>query len=272
MAMRHPYFDLPTPIVIGHRGSAGDVAENTLPSFERALERGAAILESDVHVTRDGVPVLMHDHEVGRTTEGSGRLSELDLEALRKLDAGYRFTPDGGRSHPYRGRGLRVPTLEEALARFPGARFNLELKEPAPGIVQNTLAVIERADREALTLVTSESDELMAELRRRREGREPGVAVGAAAGDVLRFVRSALDGSEPDPGPMALQVPTEFDGRALITRAFVDHAHAHGLQVHAWTINDPHEIDRLLALGVDGIVTDFPGRVAEYLKKRRGEA
>ena len=92
-----------------------------------------------MHLTRDGVPVLIHDDVVDRTTDGSGRVAELSLAELHALDAGHRFSTDGGRTHPFRGRGLRVPTLEEALAAFPDARFNLELKEGLPGLVERCL-------------------------------------------------------------------------------------------------------------------------------------
>jgi glycerophosphoryl diester phosphodiesterase len=266
--MAHPYFAIPRPIAIGHRGSAGDTPENTLESFARGLAAGAAILESDVHLSRDGVPVLIHDDEVGRVTDGAGPVRELTQAELRRLDAGWRFSPDGGKSHPFRGRGLRIPTLAEALAAFPGARLNLELKEDLPGIVERTLEVVREAEREALTLLTAAEDALMARLRAALDGPRRSVAVGAAIGDVLDFVRSAVEGSPPRAGPMALQIPAEFAGRPLATRELVGHAHAHGVQVHVWTVNDPAEMARLLDLGVDGIVSDFPARAAELCAAR----
>jgi glycerophosphoryl diester phosphodiesterase len=93
-------------------------------------------------------------------------------------------------------------------------------------------------------------------------------AVGAAAGDVLRFVRAALDGSRPPPGVMALQVPATFAGRPLVTLELVRYAHTHGVHIHVWTINDPPEMEQLLALGVDGLVTDFPARMRALLGRR----
>ena len=135
--MRHPYFDVPRPTILGHRGAAGEAPENTLESFRLGLAQGADIIESDVHVTRDGVPVLIHDEAVDRTTDGCGRVAELDWDELQRLDAGYRFSPDGGSSFPFRGRGLRVPALEEAFRELPDVRLNLELKEGAPGHVSS---------------------------------------------------------------------------------------------------------------------------------------
>jgi glycerophosphoryl diester phosphodiesterase len=266
--MSHPYFDLATPLVIGHRGCAGEVPENTLPSFEAGLAAGADILESDVHLTRDGVPVLIHDDEVDRVSDGSGRVAEHTLAELKRLDAGYRFEARGPGGHPFRGRGLHIPTLAEAFEAFPAARFNLELKEDLPGIVERSVAAVVAAGHEARTLLTSGDDALTAKLRGHLDAEGVAVARGASAGDVLAFVRSALDGTVPPPGTMALQVPAGFAGRPLVTREFVAHAHAHGLQVHVWTINEPEEMTRLLDLGVDGIVTDFPARLARLAAAR----
>ncbi len=270
--MKHPYLALPTPIVIGHRGCAGEMPENTLASFDAGLAAGAAILESDVHLTRDAVPVLIHDDAVDRISDGSGQVASLTLAELQRLDAGHRFSPDGGASHPFRGRGLRIPTLCEALEAFPGARFNLELKEDLPDIVERTIDVVTEAKREALTLLTAAEDELMLRLRGALERRAPVIAQGACAADVLDFVRSAQDGSAPRAGPAALQIPAEFGGSPLVTRKLIEHAHAHGVQVHVWTINEPAEMTRLLDLGVDGIVTDHPARLVRLIEARQGRS
>jgi glycerophosphoryl diester phosphodiesterase len=262
--MTHPFFALEPPIAIGHRGAAGEAPENTLVSFERALADGAQVLESDVHPTRDGEVVLLHDDELDRTTDGAGPVSARTLAELRRLDAGYRFRPDAG--FPFRGRGVRIPTLAEALETFPRLRFNLEIKERSPGLIERTLDLV--AGREDRTLLAAAADAIMADLRAAVARRDSKVAIGASAGDVLGFVRSALDGIPPPPGPMALQVPPDFAGRPLVTPRFVEHAHAHGLHVHVWTIDEPREIERLLDLGVDGVMSDFPARVVAAIARR----
>jgi len=268
----HPYFDLPTPLAIGHRGCAGEAPENTLCSFEQGLVAGAAILETDAHLTRDGVPILLHDPVVDRVSDGSGNVCDLTLAELRRLDAGHRFSPDGGRSHPFRGRGLRVPTFEEALQAFPGARFNVELKAEQPGMAEAALDVVVREGRESLTLLTAGEPDLMERLRQQIHERGAAVAQGASSADVVDVVRSARDGSPPKTPAMALQIPLEFAGRPLVTRELIAHAHAHDIQVHVWTINATETMAELLDLGVDGIVSDFPGRLVALIEGRRAAA
>jgi glycerophosphoryl diester phosphodiesterase len=258
--MAHPFFALPRPLAIGHRGCAGEVPENTLASFARGVADGAVVIETDVHLTRDGVPVLLHDDGVARVTEGSGAVRDLWFAEVSALDAGFHFTaPDG--STPFRGAGLRIPSLAEALAALPGMRFNCELKEDLPEISERVLEVIRAADREALTLVTSGNDTLMGKLRAAVRNTGARVAVGASTGDVARFALAARAGTPPPRDAMALQIPAEFAGRPLVTPELVAAAHAHGVHVHVWTINEPRQIADLLALGVDGVISDFPARV-----------
>lgn len=267
--MPHPYFDVPVPIAIGHRGCAGEVPENTIASFERALDQGAQILESDVHLTGDGVPVLIHDPSCGRIAESSASVAETSLADLQRLDAGYRFSPDAGRTHPFRGRELRIPSLDEAFRALPGARFNLELKAEDTALVEACVGLVAEHGREATTLLTSGDDQVMARLRARLDRHPIEIAQGASTGDVLDFIRTALAGGSPVAGPMALQIPPLFGGRPLVTPELVQHAHSHGVQVHVWTINDPEEMTQLLEIGVDGIITDYPGRLSRLLAERR---
>ncbi|MBW2419889.1 MAG: glycerophosphodiester phosphodiesterase [Deltaproteobacteria bacterium] len=265
--MTHPYFDLPHPVILGHRGAAGSAPENTLLSFEKALELGAHIIESDVHATSEGEAVLIHDDFVDRVSEASGRVAELSVAGIQALDAAYHWSDDGGASFPLRGKGVRIPTLEEAFAALPHARFNLELKSGETRLAVRVLDLVRRFDREDITLLTSGEDSIMAALRQERARAQLRPAMGASKGEILAFVRSALDGEAPPDDCMALQIPPSFAGEPLVTPELIRHAHAHDVSVHVWTVNDPDEISRLLELGADGIVTDHPERMARLLRE-----
>ena len=266
--MTHPFLDLPRPIVFGHRGASGEAPENTLIAFERALEQGAAILETDVHVTRDGEVVIAHDADVARTTNGVGLIAELRFHELASLDAGHRFSPDGGASHPYRGAGIRIPTLRESFRRLPGVRFNIELKSDDPRLVRGVVALVAEHQREDLTLLAAAEGPTLAAVRTELERRGVHAALGASQEDVLGFIRAALGEGEAPRGPAALQIPPTFAGKPLVTRALLEFAHSQGVQVHVWTINDAGEMEQLLALGVDGIMSDFPGRLRAVVDAR----
>lgn len=272
--MAHPYFDVDGPIILGHRGAAGDAPENTLVAFAKGIALGAHMIESDIHVTRDGVPVLIHDPDVARTTDGEGMVSDLTLRELQELDAGDRFEDVDSGKFPFRGQGIVVPSLEQAFTSFPGVRFNLEIKVEDEGLVRRVVELVQQTGREALTLLTSGEDATMALLRRALAAQPESSArpaLGASLADILAVVNSAIEQRPPDTDSMALQIPRTFAGQDLITPALVRHCRAHGVQVHAWTINEPEEILELLGLGVHGIVTDHPGRMAELLARGASE-
>lgn len=254
--------------MIGHRGAAGERPENTLESFAHALACGAAVLETDVHLSRDGHVVIAHDPDVARTTDGRGHLAALTLEEIRALDAGHRHEASDG-SRPWRGRGLRIPTLREAFEAFPRARFNIELKRADPWLVEGTLDAVQAFDRAGLTLLAAGEDDAMALLREGVRARGLDVALGASVGDIVGFVRAAQGEAPPPAEPMALQIPETFAGRPLATPELVAFAHAHEVQVHVWTVNEPEAMHRLLDRGVDGLVSDWPGRLREVVEARR---
>jgi len=266
--MTHPYFDLPTPIVIGHRGASGELPENTLEAFERALSQGALMLETDAHLSRDGQVVLSHDPRVDRTTEGSGAIEDFTLAELQRLDAGHRFSPDRGASFPHRGQGIRIPTLREVFERFPGIRFNIEIKQNSLPLIDATLGIVAEAKRAETTLLAAAEDDTMSALRARLAETELRPAMGAAVGDIVGFARAAAAGGAPPPEPMALQIPPTFAGNPLVTTELVEFAHRHDVQVHVWTINDEDEMRRLLDLGVDGVMSDFPALLRKVVDGR----
>lgn len=264
--MSSGYFAGTPPRVFGHRGAAGLAPENTLPSFALALELGADYLELDVHGTRDGTVVVLHDPLLDRTTDGEGPVSALTLAQVERLDAGYHHTTDG-RHFPYRGQRVRVPTLAAVLQRFPHARLNIEVKQEEPAIVDEVVRLIDAAGHADRVLLAAEHDAIMATIRRTVGER---IVTSFSTGDAVDFVGRLNAGFDNyHPIGRALQIPPRFNDIELITDESVAAAHRFGLEVHAWTINDREEIDRLLAIGVDGIISDLPGLARAAVDARR---
>ncbi len=263
----HAFFSGSLPRIAGHRGAAGTLPENTLPSFRRGLEEGATFLEMDVHATGDGEIVIIHDATVERTTDGAGAVRDMSLEELQRLDAGYRFTADGGSTHPFRGQGIRVPSLREFFAEFPDARATVEIKELPPPAMETLFDVIEEFGKARQVLVAAEDDAAMRSARALIRERGLPVATGFSTGEIRALMTALWSGQTPPsevPG-RALQIPRRHGGIDLVTPASLAAAHALGVEVHVWTVNDADEMSELLALGVDGIITDFPGRLREVI-------
>ena len=263
----YPFFSDPPPRIAGHRGAAGTTPENTLASFRRGLEDGATFIELDVHASRDGEIVIIHDETVQRTTDGAGAVREMDLAELGRLDAGFRFTLDGGATHPFRGRGIGVPTLREFFSDFPGTRATLEIKELAAPAIETLFDLVEEFGKAEEVLVAAEDDAMMDAARAVIRRRRLPVATGFSTGEIRAFLTPLWMGGEPPPdiAGQALQIPRRYQGMDLITPALVDAAHRRGVEVHVWTVNEVDEMRELLALGVDGIITDYPARLRDLL-------
>ena len=257
--------DWPYPRWVAHRGAGKLAPENTLAAFESAARDWAAdMIELDVHSTADGHCVVMHDPAVERTTDGSGRIARLTLAELQQLDAGYRFTPDGGRTFPFRGRGVRVPTFDEVLRALPAMRFTVEVKagEAQAGLFeaitrhrahQRVIAAgMYDADRTAFAAYPGALSASSEQLRRFYIAHRLGVG---------RWVRLPAH---------VVQVCETWGGRRVLTPRLVRDLHHQGVHVHVWTVNDEADMHRLLDWGVDGILSDFPDRLARVLHQRTG--
>lgn len=267
-AEAHPWFDPRpgenSPLVFAHQGGENLRPSNTMLAFQHAVELGADVLDSDMHMTKDGVLVLIHDQTVNRTTNGSGAIRDLTLAEIRELDAGYHFSPDGGESFPFRGIGLQIPTVEELFQAFPDKRFGIEIKETDPLLAARAFcALIRQYGMQNQVLVSSFSQENMDAFRQEC----PEVATSATEGEVRLFYILFRLGLVDllSPKYHSLQVPESSGGIHLLTPGFVAAAHRRGLAVQPWTINEVADMERILALGVDGINTDNPDRLLELL-------
>lgn len=262
-----PFLDTTSPLCFAHRGGAALWPENTLVAFRGALEHGIRYLETDLHATRDGVLVVHHDETVDRTTDGRGVLRHYSLAELKQLDAGYRFERNG--EYPFRAQGIAIPTLEELLEQCPEARFNVEIKQREPDIVEQFWRFIDARGLHERFLVAAEHDPLV---RRFRELSRGTVATSSGRKESTAFFfasRARLERLLPIAYD-AMQVPVKarLGPRevTVVDARFVRAAHRRGVQVHVWTVDAPEEMRRLLALGVDGLMSDRPDRLAELDK------
>jgi len=263
----HPFFAQfeQRPLVMAHRGGRALWPENTLYAFEHAAEMGVDVLEMDIHTTADGALVVMHDDTVDRTTNGSGPILSFTLDELKSLDAGYTWSADDGQTFPYRGQGISVPMVEEIFAAFPGVPLNIEIKQQEPSMVASFCQLIRDYDLADQVLVASFHETTMAEFR--QDCPEVATSTGTME-TVSLFIRSKLL-LEDTYGPPAdaTQVPEYRSGLHVLTRRFVDAAHNRNLEVHAWTINEEDDMQRMISLGVDGIITDYPDRLLSLLDR-----
>ena len=263
-AAERPFFaQFESPLVMAHRGGKGLWPENTLYAFEQAVALGADVLEMDIHSTADGVLVVMHDRTVDRTTDGSGAVHDLTLAQIKALDAGYNWTADEGQTYPYRGQGVTVPTVEEVFSAFPDTPLNIEIKQSEPSITAPFCQLIRAYGMEDKVLVVSFNDPTIQDFRNQC----PEVATAAAQNEMATLFALSklyLEGAY-SPAAQAAQAPEYRSGLHILTPRFVEAAHKRGLQVHAWTINDEDDMRRLLDVGVDGIISDYPDRLLRVL-------
>lgn len=243
----------PRPLVFAHRGGRALAPENTVAAFDRGLAAGADALELDVRLTRDGVPVVHHDADLDRCTSGTGPIERLTAADLAAVDAGHRFDPEG--NHPWRGRGVVVPTLDEVLRRYPGAPMIVELKTYTPEAARAVVRAVREAGAAARVCVSAFH---LATVRTVR-ALAPELATGAAQAEV----RWALYGARVGLRPWwhryaAVQVPEASGLHRIVSRRFIERLHAAGVPVQVWTVNEEADMRRLLDWGVDGLITDRP--------------
>lgn len=241
-----------TPIVLAHRGASAEAPENTIEAFRLARDLGADTIETDAQMTDDGYIVLAHD-ETGERMAGIKRpICRASLSEVKRWDAGHSFR-GAGETFPFRERGIRVPTLEEALSELPDVSFNVDAKQRTPDMIPTLLALLGRLGAERRVRIASFSSRRLARVRALGYKGETGlgqaevVRLRLLPEAVLRLVRL---------GGNAVQIPTNVGALRLDSAAFIARCHRLGLRVDYWTIDDPREARRLLANGADGIVTN----------------
>jgi glycerophosphoryl diester phosphodiesterase len=255
-------------VVIAHRGGGGQWPGETLFAFRNAVN--ADVLEMDVRITSDDKLVLMHNASVDNTTNGVGLVRSMKLADIQKLDAGYKWTNDGGVTFPFRGKGIYVPTLEETLQEFKPKPMNIEIKgwHPIKGerFASQFCELLASTGMEDKVLVASFHTDILRTIRRLSTK----IATSAATFDLFKFVLGSKLGKTPKVETEAIQIGSEILNMRVIDQKLLRSVHAAGLPLHAWTINERTEMRRLIDLGVDGIITDFPDLLVSELQSGSG--
>ena len=262
-----------------HQGGAREGPSSTLWAMRQALAAGAHAIELDVHATADGHVVVCHDPTVDRTTDGHGAIADLTLEEVQSLDNAYWWVPGElaapglpDDQYPLRGRApadseLRIPTLDAVLAEFPGVFFNFDIKQTAPAVaayegkVAEALARHGRSDDVIVASFLDEATDAFCRIA-------PEACVSFGMNGTRDFFGAFREGSAPAESPhVALQVPPTVGEIELVTPDFIEAAHGQGIAVHVWTIDEPEEMRRLVAMGVDGVMTDRPSVLGAVLSE-----
>lgn len=254
------------PMILAHRGASAYAPDHTLEALRLALEQGADAIEADVHLSRDGHPVLHHGGDLSENTEGSGPIGRYTLSELRGFDAGHRYSPDGGVSFPYRGTGQSILTLAEALEAFPDTRFNLDIKERRAA--EPTRRIVEQRGAGDRVLLASWYSWQRAPAVRDWPGPRSATLDQMLAFMLLHWTRTdAFWGKRVD----ALQLPERHWGLRVVTPRLVERAHDLGMRVHIWTVDEEADMERLLEWGIDGIVTKRPDTAARARERHLGK-
>ena len=267
-------------ISFAHQGGSFEGPSSTISAILNALKNGATAVELDVHATKDRKIVVCHDETVDRTTNHQGSIANFTLAEIQEMDnaywwiAGEAVSPGHSESeYVHRGkapkdRNFGIATLEEVSEAFPGVLLNMDIKQTAPEVVsyeQPLADLLREYDRAESVIVSSFSDDAVNRFR----AIAPEFMTGSATGEVAAFYFAVQAGEVPPATPsVALQVPETFDDLVVVDQKFVDVAHEQGLAVHVWTINDTPSMERLLDLGVDGLISDVPTEMVYAIEAR----
>ncbi len=264
MTMVETLLTLDRVVAIAHRGGSTLHPENTFAAFDWARDCGVDALECDVHLSRDGDVVVIHDPTVDRTTDGTGEVCALTSAELARLDAGFQFGPDRG--YPFRHQGIGVPRLGDLLARYPDLPVIIEIKGERPLVGERTLDVVREAGAADRVIIGGFSQVVLDAVRRRA----PEVATGATQREARAALTRAYVGLGPWRAPFrVLQMPFWLNGRQIFRRSFVRAVRRGKRPVHAWIVNEPDQMRRLIAWGVTGIISDRPDVAVEEVRRAK---
>ena len=263
--VHNPFITANRPLVIAHQGGERLYPSNTLYAFEQAQLLGVDMFELDIHQSKDGHLVVIHDDTVDRTTNGQGKITEMNLAEIQALDAGHYWTEDGN-DFPYRAQGIRIPTLAELFEHYPAMPMVIDIKEKEPAIEQALCSLIQKYKKAEHTIIGSFHPTALNKFR----ALCPTVPTSLHPNEVRLMVVSNYLSFKGlfRPKAKAAQVPIHFGKIQIVNPSFIKLAQQRNIAVQVWTVNDPNEMQHLIDLGVDGIMTDRPDLLLDILEKQ----
>lgn len=258
----------PNPVILAHRGDSARYPENTLPAFISAQQLGVDVIETDVHLSSDGRVVIFHDDLIDRATDGTGCIEQYTYRQLQEFDAGFNFTPDNGRTYPFRGTGIKLLQLADALERLPNMRFNVDLKQDDQALADAFCSLVLSMNAQNRVLCAS----FHAPVLRYVRSSYPEIITSYSRQEVkqlLLFQKLHLPIPKKLFTGIAVQVPIRSGAVRVVTPGFIKKLHKHSIAVQVWTVNDETTMRRLLDMGVDGIFTDDPRLLKKAVASRK---
>ena len=259
------YFDCPCPHIIAHQGSSLDLPPNTIEAFQLSLEQGADIIELDIWRAKDGTWVVIHDGNLLRITGVNKNITKLTYDEIQLLDAGYNFSDLNG-NYLYRNKGYKIPSLEEVFKKFNNKKINIEIKGYSKTGLRDLADLIKKYKMDKKILVVSFSYKVIKEFRKITEHK---IATAASRGDIKRMIYFKRFHSYTY-NFNAFQLPY-YSGKlkkyGMINKNWISKMQANDLVVHYWTIDESIDIEKAIAIGANGIITNKPKTAYDVLVK-----
>jgi glycerophosphoryl diester phosphodiesterase len=266
-----PFFKNDRPLVFAHQGGELIAPSNTIAAFSQAADMGVDILDTDLHITKDGYLVAIHDPTVDRTTNGHGKISNMTLAEIQKLDAGYHFKDLQGQ-YSNRGKGVYIPTVDDLFQKFGNYRWSMEIKDDNPSgrydeMAKKLWSLIKKYHMEDKIFISSFDQNILTTFEKYAKGR---VAISGGRQEVTKFVifHKFFLRDLYQPHVDAFQVPTASSGFDLTDKRLISGAHRRGMKMIYWTIDDEKTMKELIDAGADGIQTNRPDLLLKLLKNR----
>jgi glycerophosphoryl diester phosphodiesterase len=264
------FFKNDRPLVIAHQGAELLAPSNTIAAFTNTANMGVDVLDTDLHITKDGYLVAIHDPTVDRTTDGHGNIADMTLKEIQKLDAGYHFKDLQGQ-YSYRGKGAYIPTAEELFQKFGNMRWSMEIKDDNPADRYDEMsaklwALIQKYHMEDKVFISAFDQNILSTFEKYAKNR---VSISAGRQEVTKFVvfHEFLLRDLYQPHVDAFQIPIEDSGFDLTDKKLINGAHRRGMKIIYWTIDDSKTMKKLIDAGADGIQTNRPDLLLKMLNK-----